>query len=1095
MRKRWKIITAILLSAAMTAGSMGTGFAAELSATNVTEGVTDESDEDAEGLSDDEAAPEETINEESEKTEKEPAADEDKESTGSDAGGDQEQDQEETETSENDVQTVQAAPGETTDDTVSDPDVTTDVTGGVDDGEASLVVSLKYTYSKEYDGKVFNPGVYKLAKGKMILSENNSPTTSTRLKQAVDSDVEYTLPGITTVAQSYTYYVFPNTATKSSECTEIIEVNVTKRPITYRSGTYTKEYDGKPLSQNSAAGAELPKVVKGSMVDGQSFAFNFDITAQRTDVGSTKNKFTVSSTNTADTKNYETTYEYGNLIVTASRNNVNSLPAPDKLKAVMDTKGNVKLTWKRVKSFKYNGKKGGKTTYEVWRYREDGTWGDQPIGETKKASFIDKTSGENERFIYKVIAKGIDASGVDGCSETPGYVRATPLITSVVPYDGINFARVTFIGLGTDTDNYTLEHWNQKNKGTRDQITVNKYNSSQEEYKAKSRNVSANSYLDAGGSSVTISGNNKNTFNFRVMASETTVYDYGKPVAVAASAWSKIKKLKLISYAPVLRGERESNTSFELKWNKVAKATGYLVEYSQNKDFSNSKLLYCSKSDRTSIYNNREYEVSDVPFGVPYYCRVTAYLKNKNDGSAYGTALGTSNTIIEYGRQKAVKNLEAEYFEDGNNKADARLTWEDDTENVRGYYVQRWSYEYNPATKKYDKLTGHVVLQDYLSNNDTRKRYASTVGGKINNGELIKYRVQSVIYQGGTLGENYDGYVFSEPSEYYYMNPSEVSFTKKKITVAAGSTYTPTLKFKPKKMPKTADGLSKSEFQKVFCFNDKMEYVLQSDSLTNSEIKKHVTVVTGTGKLTGVSTYNKSYIKLKASSPNDPSTVYAIATVMVGEGESSDSGSGETSGLVVCIDPGHGGKDDGADNSDGDKYPFVKNDSSLKIVEKDMNLKIAKKVGEYLKDGGAKVYYTRTSDEYISLTDRTDYADSKKCNLFISIHCNSSETTGPNGTEVYYSVNSKYAKKGLAESISKAVSGKLRTKNIGAKSKQGSDGDYYSVIRTSAAKGIPGLIVEHAFISNEDDARKLKNDDNIDKMAKAEAKAILNNWE
>ena len=159
-----------------------------------------------------------------------------------------------------------------------------------------------------------------------------------------------------------------------------------------------------------------------------------------------------------------------------------------------------------------------------------------------------------------------------------------------------------------------------------------------------------------------------------------------------------------------------------------------------------------------------------------------------------------------------------------------------------------------------------------------------------------------------------------------------------------------------------------------------------------------------------------------------------------------------------------------------------------------MNLKIAKKVGGYLKDGGAKVYYTRTSDEYISLTDRTDYADEKGCNLFVSIHCNSSTNSGANGTEVYYSVNSKYAKKSLAESISKAVSGALDTTNIGAKSRQGSDGDYYSVIRTSAAKGIPGLIVEHAFISNSSDASKLKNDDNIDKMAKAEAKEILNNW-
>ena len=310
------------------------------------------------------------------------------------------------------------------------------------------------------------------------------------------------------------------------------------------------------------------------------------------------------------------------------------------------------------------------------------------------------------------------------------------------------------------------------------------------------------------------------------------------------------------------------------------------------------------------------------------------------------------------------------------------------------------------------------------------------------------------------------------------MNPSEANFDKKKYTVNVGDTFTPKIKFKPKKMPKTADGLTKSEFEDVFYFNDKMEFKLESDSLTPSEIKKHVTVETSTGKLKGVSEYKKSYIKLKASSPNDPTNVFALATIMVGPGGSSDSDTEKTSSsLVVCIDAGHGGKDPGAEYNG--------------IVEKDKNLEIAKMVAEELKDAGAKVYLTRSSDEYVSLTDRTDYADKKGCNLFISIHCNAGNGRG---TEVYYSVNSKYAKKSLAESISKAVSKELGTTNIGAKSRQGSDGDYYSVIRTSAAKGIPGLIVEHAFLSNSSDAAALKDESILKKMAKAEAKAIIENW-
>ena len=68
----------------------------------------------------------------------------------------------------------------------------------------------------------------------------------------------------------------------------------------------------------------------------------------------------------------------------------------------------------------------------------------------------------------------------------------------------------------------------------------------------------------------------------------------------------------------------------------------------------------------------------------------------------------------------------------------------------------------------------------------------------------------------------------------------------------------------------------------------------------------------------------------------------------------------------------------------------------------------------------------------------------------------------------------------------------MSTENDGAKTREGDNGDYYSVIRTSAAKGIPGLIVEHGFMSNNDDLKQLIN--NQDAIAEAEAKAIANYW-
>ncbi len=1128
MRRRIKVLTAILLSAAMTLSPVSAGFAGEIAAETAENPVAgnleeqepvtdaDTGTEPAEASGIDEKGEENAGDADKEQTEKgsgtteikgdsdpEGESNEDAESQG-ETLKDQEGSEETAEISENSAEADSGAPGE----------VSGNVTAGSEEASAeadaeldedTISVKLDHKYTHDYDGNKFTPGNYTVPNGAVL--RDGPEYGGSRYKNVATAGQNYKLPEITTVSQSYCLYLYPTNATDNNAYSETITVKVLPRAVTYRSATYTKEYDGTPLSQNSAADKADPVLVDGTLVGNESFGFEFDKNAVNigkpdTDT-SVPNVFKLSENGTADLRNYKPIYEYGNLIVTALRNGVrntpNLLPTPQKTKATVDNKGGIKVSWKGVKSYKENGKKGGKTTYDVYRYNDNGTWGEPIAKELKKMIFTDTKPSDGERLIYKIVAVGYDSSGKFGCSETPAYVRATPKIISASPFDGIRAVNVNFMGLGTADDEYILEHWNTKKKGAKEQITINKYKTESSKFEGKVRTISSNIYTDTGSPNVEISVN-KAIMNFRIMAKETVVFDYGSKVTVPETKWSKTVKVKMVSVAPVLKGKRKSDSSFELTWNKIGKATGYLLEYSTDPKFSTindvTKSMYMSKDKNTTTYNNRKYLVDNVGFGVPYYCRITAYSKKKGEGG-YGTALGTSKVIVQYGRQEAVKDLKAEFFEDGFERCEAKLTWTDNNVNTskdsnkkstRGYYIQKWSFEYNPASKQYDKQTGYEVLSNYTSSNfinttKTEQKYTNSTADRIKNGELIKYRVQSVFYEGGTAGEYFDGYVFSEPSDFYYMNPTEVKFTKKTYTVPKGGTLTPTWKFSPKKLPKKADDLTQAEFKKVFKLNDSVDFVLQSDSLTYSEIKKYVTVDGSTGKLTGVKTYSKKYINLRASATHDPNNVYATTTVCVGgEGstssESSEKKEKSTTKLTVCIDPGHGGKDDGATGNG--------------ITEKDMNLKIALKVGEYLEAKGAKVYYTRKDDKYVSLTDRTDYADEKDCNLFVSIHCNSSTDSSSNGTEVYYSVKSKYAKKKLAEEISSEVSGKLGTKNIGAKTRAGNDGDYYSVIRTSAAKGIPGLIVEHAFLSNSSDASKLK--DKYDAAAKAEADAIWNTW-
>jgi len=92
---------------------------------------------------------------------------------------------------------------------------------------------------------------------------------------------------------------------------------------------------------------------------------------------------------------------------------------------------------------------------------------------------------------------------------------------------------------------------------------------------------------------------------------------------------------------------------------------------------------------------------------------------------------------------------------------------------------------------------------------------------------------------------------------------------------------------------------------------------------------------------------------------------------------------------TVVIDAGHGGKDPGA--------------LGKHTKEKDIVLKIALKTGqyieEYLKD--VKVIYTRKTDRFVELYKRAEIANKNKADFFISIHCNSINSTKAYGAETY----------------------------------------------------------------------------------------------
>jgi N-acetylmuramoyl-L-alanine amidase len=207
--------------------------------------------------------------------------------------------------------------------------------------------------------------------------------------------------------------------------------------------------------------------------------------------------------------------------------------------------------------------------------------------------------------------------------------------------------------------------------------------------------------------------------------------------------------------------------------------------------------------------------------------------------------------------------------------------------------------------------------------------------------------------------------------------------------------------------------------------------------------------------------------------------------------------------MVVVIDPGHGGKDPGA--------------VSKGIQEKDVVLGIGLKLGRYISDSypDVKVVFTRNTDVFVPLIDRSRIANKNKADLFISLHANTCGTPSLRGTETFclgiarlkenldvakkensvikleddYSVTYEgfdpdsnisnimfemaqeaYLDQSLsfADDIQHQFKSRLEGSNRGVKQAG------FLVLRLSA---MPSVLVETGFVSNQAEASYLKSDD------------------
>lgn len=174
--------------------------------------------------------------------------------------------------------------------------------------------------------------------------------------------------------------------------------------------------------------------------------------------------------------------------------------------------------------------------------------------------------------------------------------------------------------------------------------------------------------------------------------------------------------------------------------------------------------------------------------------------------------------------------------------------------------------------------------------------------------------------------------------------------------------------------------------------------------------------------------------------------------------------------VKIFIDPGHGGSDPGA----------VANG----LKEKDLTLKISKKIRDILKGyNGISVKLSRESDKTLSLKQRTDMANKWGADYLISVHVNAGGGTGFES----FTYNGNYRSKAATNKKRSIIHDEIMKQLSGVRDRGKKEANYHMVRESS----MEAMLTENFFIDNVSDAKKLKSDTWINRIAQGHANGII----
>jgi len=178
---------------------------------------------------------------------------------------------------------------------------------------------------------------------------------------------------------------------------------------------------------------------------------------------------------------------------------------------------------------------------------------------------------------------------------------------------------------------------------------------------------------------------------------------------------------------------------------------------------------------------------------------------------------------------------------------------------------------------------------------------------------------------------------------------------------------------------------------------------------------------------------------------------------------------------TIVLDPGHGGKDPGNQES--------------RRQEKQYTLLFARELADLLKKAGFRVSLTRNSDTFVDLADRPEIARRKQADLFLSLHFNSADSAGASavqGAEVYCMTPARSSStnaRGEGAQTGAYPGNRFDTKNVllayqlqtALNTRAGSEDRGVKRARFAVLRAaeMPAVLIEAAFMTHPGDSRRI----------------------